>query len=480
MGYRIKAGLRRFARRVVLAVEHAVGRPISKTTKFEIMMSATSRSSFAWAPARREEEEREGPNLFVRVEPDVPVIEEEIEMPAEERVYSTPSYTTITTPTSSGAVMYEFSSRNFDIDMFGMGDTGSIESQAEVYEAPAIREHVETEEERQFYEDVYDDLTVEAVLAYMDTVELYAKPKECVEDEPEEFYEGLYEDLTVEAVLDYMDTIELYASPAEYVETEEEKHFFEGLYEYLAVDAVLEYMEIVDLCASPAQEQVMAIEAPAVAGYIEAPVSEIAGYISAPAAAVEDEPEEFYEGLYEDLTVEAVLDYMDTIELYAAPRMELAQPEEHIAISAPAVAGYISAPASVEHVETEEERRFYESVYEDLTVFAVLDYMDTIELYAKERPAPEYVISEIEMPQEAETKIVVEPARPAQLKQSKLAQFVFGFDVPAKAEAGTTKFRFIAGEEEEPEEDIEDVQIMTYSGDAAVSAQSVSNGPLAL
>ena len=458
MGYRIRAGLRRFARRVVLAVEHIVGRPISKTTKFELMMSATSRSSFAWAPAAREEE-KEGPNLFVRVEPDVPVIEEEIEIPVEEKVYRTPSYTTITTPTSSEAVMYEFSGR-YDLDQFGMDDVGSIEPQAEVYDLPAFRGHDEPDE---FYEGLYEDLTVEAVLDYMDTIELYAKPKVHVETEEEkQFYEDLYDDLAVEAVLDYMDTIELYAAPREYVETAEERQFFEGLYDYLAVDAVLDYMETVELYASPVtetetkvEEQIMALEAPSVAGYIEAPVSEIAGYLSAPAAAaaVEDEPEEFYEGLYEDLTVDAVLDYMDTIELYAAPK---------------------------EYVETEEEKRFYESVYGDLTVFAVLDYMDTIELYASERPAPEYVISEIEMPQEAETKIVVEPVRPAQLKQSALTQFVFGFDTPAKAKAGTTKFRFIAGEEEESDEDIEDVQIMTYTGDAAVSAQSVSNGSLAL
>ena len=104
-----------------MAVERVVGRPISKTTKYELMMSATSRSSFAWAPAAREEEVKEGPNLFVHVEPDIPVIEEEIEAPVEEKVYSMPSYTTITTPTSSGAVMYEFSGR-FDLDQFGMED----------------------------------------------------------------------------------------------------------------------------------------------------------------------------------------------------------------------------------------------------------------------------------------------------------------------------------------------------------------------
>ena len=479
MGYRIKAGLRRFTRRVVLAVERLVGRPISKTTRYELMMSATSRSSFAWAPAKKEEVVKEH-DLFVRVEPDIPVIEEEIEAPVKEKVYSTPSYTTIT-PTSSEAVMYEFSGR-YDFDQFGMGDVGAIESQAQVYEAPAIRDYYETEEERQFYEE-------------------------------------LYEDLTVEAVLDYMDTIELYAAPKEYVETEGEKQFFEGLYEYLAVDAVLSYMETIELYASPAveteetvEEQVMALEAPSVAGYISAPVSEIAGYLSAPVAAisdepeefyedlyedlaveavldymdtielyaspaaVEDEPEEFYEGLYEDLTVEVVLDYMDTIELYAAPKTEAVQSVEPVMISAPAVAGYIEAPAAVE----DEPEEFYESVYEDLAVEAVLDCMDTIELYASERPAPEYVISEIEMPQEEETKIVIEPARPTQVKQNILAQFVFGFDAPVNAKAGTTKFRFIAGEEEEPEEDIEDVQVMTYNGDAAVAAQSVSNGSLAL
>lgn len=459
MGYRIRAGLRRFTRRVVLAIERAVGKPISRTTKYELMMSATSRNSFAWAPAAREEE-KEGPNLFVRVEPDIPVIEEEIEMPVQEKVYSTPSYSTITTPTSSGAVMYEFSGR-FDIDQFGMEDAGMTESQAEVYEAPAIRGYAETEEERQYFENLYEDLTVDAVLEYMDTIELYAKPKEHVEtDEERKFFEDLYDDLAVEAVLSYMDTVELYAAPKEYAETEGEKQFFEGLYDYLAVDAVLEYMETVDLYASPVaetetkvEEQALALEAPSLAGYIEAPVSAVAGYLSAPVTlTVEDEPTEFYENLYEDLEVEAVLDYMDTIELYAKPK---------------------------EHIETEEEKRFYESVYEDLTVFAVLDYMDTIELYAS-KPAPEYVISEIEMPQEAETKIIVEPARPSQLKQSILTQFVFGFDAPAKAKAGTTKFRFIAGEEEEPEEDVEDVQIMTYTGDAAVSAQSVSNGSLAL
>ena len=447
MGYRIKAGLRRFTRRVVLAVERLVGRPISKTTRYELMMSATSRSSFAWAPAKKEEAVKEH-DLFVHVEPDIPVIEEEIEAPVKEKVYSTPSYTTIT-PTSSEAVMYEFSGR-YDIDQFAMEDVGAIESQVQVYEAPAIRDYHETEEERQFYE-------------------------------------GLYEDLTVEAVLDYMDTIELYAAPKEYVETEEEKQFFEGLYEYLAVDAVLSYMETIELYASPVveteetvEEQVMALGAPSVAGYISAPVSEIAGYLSAPVTAIEDEPEEFYEGLYEDLAVEAVLDYMDTIELYAAPRTEVVQSAEPMMISAPAVAGYIEAPVATEHVETEEEKQFFEGLYDDLVVDAVLDYMDTIELYAPERPAPEYVISEIEMPQEAETKVVIEPARPAQAKQSILAQFVFGFDAPVKAKAGTTKFRFIAGEEEEPEEDIEDVQVMTYNGDAAVAAQSVSNGSLAL
>ena len=65
------------------------------------------------------------------------------------------------------------------------------------------------------------------------------------------------------------------------------------------------------------------------------------------------------------------------------------------------------------------------------------------------------------------------------VRQSVLTQFIFGFDSQTTA-TGPTKFRFISGEEEEPEEDIEDVQVLSYSGDAAVSAQSVSNGPLAL
>ena len=160
---------------------------------------------------------------------------------------------------------------------------------------------------------------------------------------------------------------------------------------------------------------------------------------------------------------------------------------------------------SYEHVETEEEKRFYESVYEDLTVFAVLDYMDTIELYS--RPAPDYIISEIDTPEMCETEIRIEPRyvpdyiiseiasaeeceivieieqpaeKPMPVRQSILAQFVFGFDAPVRASAGPTKFRFIAGTEEESEDDVEGVQVMTYSGDAVVSAQSFSNGPLAL
>ncbi len=272
----------------------------------------------------------------------------------------------------------------------------------------------------------YDSFSEEAVEETEFESEVYEAPvfKEAVEDEDREYYENVYEDLTVDAVLAYMDTIELYASVAE---AEEEIQ----------------------------QEQVMTLAAPQPVAALAAPVSQISGYIEAPASYF---------------------------------------------------AGYIEAPAvqemTTEHVETEEEKAFYESVYEDLTVFAVLDYMDTIELYA--RPAPEYVISEIEVPEECETVVRIEPkfipdyviseiAMPEEcetsieieqpkpvVKQSILAQFVFGFDAPVTSKPGPTKVRFIAGAEEESDEDVDNVQVMSYSGNAAVTAQNVSNGPLAL
>ena len=194
MAYRLRAGFSRIARAVVMRVERLVGKPFSKTTRYQLMMSATSRSSFAWEPTKVETAVKDSdiPNLFVRVEPDIPVLdaeepeEEYFEEPIVEKVYNTPSYTTITTPTSSGAVMYEFSSSRFDLDMFGLDDVDSIESQAEVYEVPAIREYVETEEERQFYEGLYEDLTVDAVLEYMDTIDLYPAPVVESEDAVEE------------------------------------------------------------------------------------------------------------------------------------------------------------------------------------------------------------------------------------------------------------------------------------------------------
>ena len=88
------------------------------------------------------------------------------------------------------------------------------------------------------------------------------------------------------------------------------------------------------------------------------------------------------------------------------------------------------------------------------------------------------MISEIASPEVCETTIDI--VQPEPVKRSILSQFVFGFDAPAKASPGTTKFRFIAGTEEEDDEDVESVQVMTYSGSAAVSAQSASNGSLAL
>ena len=496
---RLRAGWRNIARAVYTAAMRVARRPIPRIdADKEVFVIATERKSFVWnvSRGRKGSSDEELPPLYVRVDPD-PVIEQSEsqewpDKPMVEKVYSTPSYSTITTPTSSGAVMYEFSSSRFDLDMLDMKD-----EETEVYETPVYMDQYESEEERQFFEDLYEDLEVEAVLEYMDTIDLYRFHVDT--EEETRFYESLYEDLTVDAVLDYMDTVELYAA-----------YDYDSLYEDLAVEAVLDYMDTIDLyhsdktaVAEPAAEPVLALEAPVsaiagyieapvttVAGYLEAPVSEISGLISAPETSSQDEYIEaeaecqFFEGLYEDLTVMSVAEYMDTIDLY----------------------NY--------HVETEEEKQFFEDLYEDLAVYSVLDYMDTVEIYA--RPAPEYVISEIGMPEECETSISIEPVfvpdyviseiasaemcettieieQPVAeseiqaetehtdvVKQSIMAQFVFGFDAPARASPGPTRFRFIAGTEEDDEDDADEVQIMTYSGDAAVSAQSFSNGPLAL
>ena len=389
MAYRLKAGLRKMGRTAVVMVERIVRRPISYTTKMEMAMRATLRSDFVWEVTRGQpkaaEPELEG--LFVRVSNDIPeevpveTVQEEIPEPAVEKVYSTPSYATVSA-TSSEAMMYEFSSSRFDFDALDSTDDFT-EYQPEVIEAPVFTEHIETEEEKAFYESLYEDLTVDAVLDYMGTIDLYES------DRQKEYFESLYEDLEVEAVLAYMDTIELYARREEV-------------------------------------QEIQMLAAPAMAGYIKAPVSNISGYLSAPVSA-----------------------------------------------------------------EAEEENAFYESLYEDLTVDAVLDYMDTIELYAK--PAPEYVISEIAIPEECETTVeieqpvkepeliqtVFEVEQPVPAQMGMATQFVFGFDTPARAAVGATRFRFFA-EEEEDDEDTESVQVMTYSGDAAVSAQSSSSGPLAL
>ena len=508
MVYRLRAGLRNFARAVYSAAMRVARRPIPRiAAEKEVFVIATKRDSFVWnvTRGRKGSSEDDLPPLFVRVEPDPfieePKAEEWPEEPIAEKVYSTPSYSTIS-PTSSGAVMYEFSSSRFDLDMLDMEES----EENEVFETPVYMNQYESEEERQFFESLYEDLEVEAVLAYMDTIDLYATD-----------YESICEDLAVDTVLDYMDTVDIYhsqetAEPAVIEEAQEES--------------------VIEECAEPAIEPVIEIagylEAPVsnIAGYLEAPVSNVCGLIAAPecltaetvqeAPVIESEEErQFFESLYEDLEVEAVLAYMDTIELCAIDYESIC---EDLAVDA--VLDYMDTvdiyhcqktaePAVMEEVkaETEEEKRFYESIYEDLTVFAVLDYMDTIELYAK--PAPEYVISEIEAPEECETVIEIEQPRyepdyviseiasseecetvieieqpvaeePIPVKQSILAQFIFGFDAPARASPGPTKFRFIAGTEEESDDDVEDVQVMTYSGDAAVSAQSFSNGPLAL
>ena len=377
MAYRLRVGLSKVKGAIVAVAERVLRRPLSKASKKKIAMSATRRETFVWTIVRGQEvqEKDEIPELFVRVNDDVPEVTEEFhEEPVVEKVYSTPSYTTAT-QTSSGAMMYEFPAKDYNFDSLDMQESEERTFETEVIEAPVFKEYVETEEERQFYE-------------------------------------GLYEDLTVEAVLEYMDTIEL-----------EPKH---------APDYVISEIESLEEC-----ETCIEIEASEIAGYIEAPVSEIAGYIGAPSA---------------------VSGYIGA-------------PESNIA-------GYIEAPVSTEHAETEEEKQFYESLYEDLTVKAVLEYIDTIELEPKH--APDYIISEIESLEKCETCIEIELPEPEPAPMSILAQFVFGFDAPVSARPGKTKFRFIVGSEEDNEDDTESVQVISYSGDAAVSASSISGGQLAL
>ena len=214
--------------------------------------------------------------------------------------------------------MFEFSGSRFDYDAFSeMGDG----CDSEVYSAPVTWEYSETEEEKKQFEEICEDLTIEAILEYMDTIDLYAREKEETE------------------------------APVEEEQT----------------------VEILGLLSAPVSN---------ISGLLSAPYSPIVGYLSAPVTEyVETEEEkQFYEGLYEDLTVEAVLDYMDTIEIYAPVK---------------------------EHVETEEEKQYFEDLYEDLEVEAILGYMDTIELEAKY--IPDYVISEIESPEICETSISIEP-----------------------------------------------------------------------
>ena len=462
MAYRLRAGLRTIARAVYSAAMRVARRPIPRieTEKKEKFVIATERDSFVWnvTRGRKGSSNEDLPPMFVRVEPD-PVIEQSEKQewpdkPMAKKVYNTPSYSTIT-PTSSGAVMFEFSSSRFDMDMLDLEES----DETEVYEAPVFKDFYESEEERQEFESIYEDLTVDAVLEYMDTIDLYHR-EEAVEEPAEE--------IAAEPV------IEMIEEPAAEVSVTEEAEY-----------------------TAPVIAGYLAAPVSVISGYLEAPVSCITGYLAAPVVTVDEpaveecaeesfeevyeeaeEETEFFESLYEDLEIFAVLDCIDTID--------------------------------TEGID-------YESLYEDLTVDAVLDYMDTIDLYHADKAfVPDYVISEIESPEECETTITVEPRfvpdyviseiaaaemcettieieqpaaevpveMPAEqidvATKSIMAQFIFGFDAPAKASAGPTKFRFIAGTEEEPEEDIEDIQIMTYSGDAAVSAQSFSNGPLAL
>ena len=478
MVYRIRAGLRKFARAIVVLTERAVHRPLSNTTKKKLAMSATRRASFSWNIARGTDKTfvPEEHSLFVRVEKDViedAVAESFPEAPiVEETPYPTAS------PTSSGAMMYEFSSSRFDFDSLDMDE--NVTSTETVEET--VKECVETEDD-EYFEGLYDDLTVEAVLAYMDTIELYATPVLAIEQPSVAGF--------IEPPVSQISG--LLATPYVYEESEEEKAFFEDLYDDLTVEAVLEYMDTIELYATVREESTMMLAAPQTTGLLEAP---------AEYAMTEDE--EFFESLFEDLGVAAVIEYMDSFEaedekaffedLYddlaveaALDCMDRFEKEEEEFFNDLYDDLVVDAVLECMDRFEKEEEEFFQDLYDDLTVEAVLEYMDSME--AGPEYVPEYVISEIQVPEVCETQIAVEapveeivseaPVQKAAV-HSMLTQFVFGFDTPAVAKTGGTRFRFIAGEEDEPEEDIEDVQVLTYSGDAAVSAQSFSNGTLAL
>jgi len=453
MAYRIRAGFRKVGRAIVVLTERAIHRPISKTTMKKLAMSATRRDSFSWNVIRGIDRTYipEEHSLFVRVEKDV--IEEAVAESFPAAPIASEMSQPAASPTSSGAMMYEFSSHKFEFDSLDMED--DVTPTTEVKEEPAEEiktEYIETEEEKAFFEDLYDDLTVDAVLEYMDTIELYAAPA-----------------LEQPSVAGYLEPpvsqiAGLLSAPYVYEESEEEKAFFEDLYEDLAVEAVLEYMDTIELYAPVKEESVMLLAAP-----------QITELLAAPEEYAMSEDEAFFESLFEDLGVAAVIEYMDTFETDDEEAF-FQDLYEDLAVDA-----VLECMDSFE----KEEEEFFENLYEDLEVEAVLEFMDRME--AESRYVPEYVISEIQAPEVCETKIEV-PVKETAVEtpvqkvavQSMLTQFIFGFDTPAAAKAGGTKFRFIAGEEDEPEEDVEDVQVMTYSGDAAVSAQSFSSGSLAL
>ena len=490
MAYRIRAGISKVVRAIVVMAERVAHKPLSRATKKKLAMSATRRDTFVWNITRggKVTEKVELDSLFVHVMDDLqletPAAEEFPEAPIAEKVYNTPSYTTVT-PTSDAAVMYEFSG-SFNFDKLGLDDSEPFEEeyQAEVVEAPVKWEYVETEEEKAFFEDLYDDLTVDAVLECMDTIDLYPKVQ----------IAG-YLSAPVSQISGYLsapvsEVVGFLAPPVsaeaaveetvayEYEETEEEKAFFEKLYEDLEADAVVAYMDSADLFA-PVRRTEKAEEA-----YSDEVSEAVCSYMEmANEIEIESELESITESAIEE-TVEDIYDVPAAESFVAFADME---------------------ERSIREYEAEEE--YFEGLYEDLTVDAVLEYMDSVELEA--RPAPEYVITEIASPEVGETTIDIEPefvpdylisdietpevgetsieieapvveAPVVEQPRSILAQFVFGFDAPVNAKASETKFRFINGTEEEDADDEDSVQIMTYNGDAAVSAQSVSNGPLAL
>ena len=175
----------------------------------------------------------------------------------------------------------------------------------------------------------------------------HAPAARAVEDEPEEFYEGLYEDLAVESVLDCIDSADIEVSAQS------------------------------QMTAGSCTDMIVASPVQIVAYSADTQVPEVIEAYE-PAEIADELDEEFYRNLYDTLTSDAILDFIESME------------------------------SQIPAEETPEEREFFEGLYEDLAVESVMDYIATIRTEAYR---PEYVISEILCPVECITEIPFETER---------------------------------------------------------------------